>query len=238
MAGVGARVVVVCRDESRGKAARSLIVSQSGSQSVDLVLADLSSLASVRNLASQIDANYPRLDVLVNNAAIFTSKRSVTQDGLELMFATNYLGHFLLTRLLLPKLESAKPARVINVSAPSSVMPEFDDLQGERNFGPIGAFGASKAEDLLFTYALARRLQERGVTVNAYHPGIVKTNLVKSAPQGVRIITSILNVLMGVSPKTRFPRPPAARFIGGIRRHHRRLDSQWKGDERSLQRRP
>jgi NAD(P)-dependent dehydrogenase (short-subunit alcohol dehydrogenase family) len=117
------------------------------------------------------------------------------------MFATNYLGPFLLTRLLIPRLEAAKPSRVINVSAPSSVKPDFDDLQGERKFGAIGAFGASKAEDLLFTYALARRLEGRGVTVNAYHPGIVRTNLVRGAPTAVRIITSILNVFLAVSPR-------------------------------------
>jgi NAD(P)-dependent dehydrogenase (short-subunit alcohol dehydrogenase family) len=202
MADVGASVVMVCRDETRGKAARAQVVSESGNPSVDLMLADLSSLASVRGLATEFNARYSKLDVLVNDAAIFTSKRTTTADGLELMFATNYLGPFLLTRLLIPRLEAAKPSRrVINVSAPSSMKPDFDDLQGERKFGAIGAFGASKAEDLLFTYALARRLQGRGVTVNAYHPGIVRTKLVRGAPAAVRIITSILNVFVGVSPR-------------------------------------
>jgi NAD(P)-dependent dehydrogenase (short-subunit alcohol dehydrogenase family) len=201
MAEIGANVIMVCRDETRGKAARTRVVSESGNQSVEMMIADLSSLTSVRGLARQVDARYPKLDVLVNDAAIFTSKRTMTADGLELMFATNYLGPFLLTRLLVPRLEAAKPSRVINVSAPSSVKPDFDDLQGERKFGAIGAFGASKAEDLLFTYALARRLEGRGVTVNAYHPGIVRTNLVRGAPTAVRIITSILNVFLAVSPR-------------------------------------
>jgi NAD(P)-dependent dehydrogenase (short-subunit alcohol dehydrogenase family) len=201
MAEIGANVIMVCRDETRGKAARTQVVSESGNQSVEMMTADLSSLTSVRGLARQFDARYPKLDVLVNDAAIFTSKRTTTADGLELMFATNYLGPFLLTRLLVPRLEAAKPSRVINVSAPSSVKPDFDDLQGERKFGAIGAFGASKAEDLLFTYALARRLEGRGVTVNAYHPGIVRTHLVRGAPTAVRIITSILNVFLAVSPR-------------------------------------
>jgi NAD(P)-dependent dehydrogenase (short-subunit alcohol dehydrogenase family) len=201
MAEIGANVIMVCRDETRGKAARTQVVSESGNQSVEMMTADLSSLTSVRGLARQFDAGYPKLDVLVNDAAIFTSKRTTTADGLELMFATNYLGPFLLTRLLVPRLEAAKPSRVINVSAPSSVKPDFDDLQGERKFGAIGAFGASKAEDLLFTYALARRLEGRGVTVNAYHPGIVRTHLVRGAPTAVRIITSILNVFLAVSPR-------------------------------------
>jgi len=198
---IGAVVIMVCRDEARGKVARTKVISETGDQSVDLMTADLASPASVRGLAAEFDSKYPKLDLLVNDAAVFVSKRVMTSDGLELMFATNYLGPFLLTRLLVPKLVAASPSRVINVSAPSSIRPDFDDLQGERAFGAIGAFGASKAADLLFTYALARRLEGKGVTVNAYHPGIVRTKLVRGAPAGVRVITSVLNVFMGVSPR-------------------------------------
>jgi NAD(P)-dependent dehydrogenase (short-subunit alcohol dehydrogenase family) len=198
---IGAAVIMVCRNEASGKAERAKMVSESGNQSVDLMTADLSSPASVRLLAAEFSAKYPRLDLLVNDAAVFVSKRVVTPDGLELMFATNYLGPFLLTRLLIPKLETASPSRVINVSAPSSMEPDYDDLQGERAFGAIGAFGASKAAELLFTYALARRLEGRGVTVNAYHPGLVRTKLVRGAPTAVRVITSVLNTFMGVSPR-------------------------------------
>jgi NAD(P)-dependent dehydrogenase (short-subunit alcohol dehydrogenase family) len=201
MSEMGATVVMVSRDEARGKAALAKVVSESGNQSTELMTADLSSLVSVRGLAGRFGAKYPKLDVLVNDAAVFVSKRIVTPEGFELMFATNYLGPFLLTRLLLPNLEAARPSRVISVSAPSSMMPDIDDLQGERAFAPIRAFGASKAADLLFTYALARRLQGRGVTVNAYHPGLVRTKLVRGAPAAVRIVTSVLNVFMGVSPR-------------------------------------
>ena len=201
LSAMGAVVVMVSRDEARGKAARAKVMSESGNQSADLMTADLSSPASVRALAAGVSAKYPKLDLLVNDAAVFVSKRVVTPDGLELMFATNYLGPFLLTRLLVPNLEAASPSRVINVSAPSSMMPDLDDLQGERAFGAIRAFGASKAAELLFTYALARRLQGKGVTVNAYHPGIVRTKLVRGAPAAVRVITSVLNVFMGVSPR-------------------------------------
>ena len=201
LSGMGAIVVLVSRDEARGEAARTKVVSESGNQSADLMTADLSSQASVRALAARFGAKYPKLDLLVNDAAVFVSKRVVTPEGFELMFATNYLGPFLLTRLLVPLLEAARPSRVINVSAPSSMMPDLDDLQGARAFAPIRAFGASKAADLLFTYALARRLQGRGVTVNAYHPGIVRTKLVRSAPAAVRVITSVLNVFMGVSAR-------------------------------------
>jgi NAD(P)-dependent dehydrogenase (short-subunit alcohol dehydrogenase family) len=201
LAELGAVVVMVCRDESRGRAARAKVVSESGNDSAAAVNADLSSLASVRTLAAGLSSKYPRIDLLVNNAAVFKSKRVVTPDGLELMFATNYLGPFLLTRLLLPALEAAAPSRVVNVSAPSSIMPDFEDLQGERAFGAIGAFGASKAADLLFTFALARRLQGRRVAVNAYHPGLVRTGLVRGAPTAVRAVTGVLNMFMAVSPR-------------------------------------
>jgi NAD(P)-dependent dehydrogenase (short-subunit alcohol dehydrogenase family) len=198
---IGAVVVMVCRETARGRAALAKVVSESGNQSATLMTADLSSPASVRALAEGFSSTYPKLDLLVNNAAVFVGKRVVTPDGLELMFATNYLAPFLLTRLLLPKLEAAAPSRVVNVSAPSSIMPDFDDLQGERSFGAIGAFGASKAADLLFTFALARKLEGRRVSVNAYHPGLVRTGLVRNAPTGVRAVTGVLNVFMGVSAR-------------------------------------
>jgi len=201
LAAAGAIVVMVCRDENRGKSARALAASVSGNESVDLVLGDLSSLASVRKLSADFDAKYPKLDVLINNAAVFSSKRAVTSDGFELMFATNYLGPFLLTRLLLPKLLAGRPSRIINLTAPATTMPEFDDLQGERKFGSLAAFGCSKAADLLFTYALARRLKERSVTVNAYHPGLVRTNLMRTASAPVRLMTGLMSLFMGVSPE-------------------------------------
>jgi len=171
-----AHVVMVCRDRARGEAARDEIKSQSKNESVDLMLADLSLLDSVRSLAAEFGAEYSKLDVLINNAAVVMSSRTMTPEGFEQMFATNYLGPFLLTRLLIPYLEAARPSRIINVTAPSTTRPNLDDLQGERKFSSLGAFGASKAADLLFTYALARRLGGRGITANAYHPGIMKTN--------------------------------------------------------------
>jgi len=172
LAKIGANLVMVSRDENRGKSALDEIRSQSGNESVDLISADLSSLAAVRKLATDFNSRYSKLDVLINVAGIYASKRVLTKEGLELMFATNYLGPFVLTRLVLPNLEAARPSRIINVTAPATTEPDFDDLQGERKFSSIRAFGSSKALDLVFTYALASRLEGRGVTVNAYHPGI------------------------------------------------------------------
>jgi retinol dehydrogenase-14 len=193
-------VVMVVRDKTRGKAIQDEITSKTNNQSVDLMIADLASLASVRNLVTDFGARYSRLDVLVNNAATFISNRIVTPDGFELMFATNYLGPFLLTRLLIPYLKAAEPSRIINVTAPSTTRPNLEDLQGERKFSSLDAFGASKAADLLFTYALARRLEGSGVTANAYHPGIVRTNLNRTAPGPVRFISGVINIFVGKAP--------------------------------------
>ena len=196
---MGAHLVIVSRDNTRGEAAKDDIVSRSKNESVDLMTADLSALSSVRNLVTEFSAKYQRLGVLINDAAVYKRTRTVTAEGFETMFATNYLGPFLLTRLLIPCLEEAKPSRVINVTAPSTTRPNLDDLQCERKFGALNAFGASKAADLLFTYALARRLANRGVTVNAYHPGLVKTSLMREAPAPVRAITGAMNLFAGRS---------------------------------------
>jgi len=179
----------------------SEIVNQTKNQSVELMVADLSSLSSVRKLASDFGAKHSSLEVLVNNAGVFKSGRLTTPDGFELMFATNYLGPFLLTRLLIPSLEAASPARIVNVTAPSTTRPNPDDLQGERKFSTLGAFGASKAADLLFTYALARKLAGRGITVNAYHPGLVKTSLNRGAPGAIRALSGLVNLFVGRTPE-------------------------------------
>ena len=197
----GLGVVMLCRDRTRGELARKEITSQTGNQSLELMVADLSSLASVRRFATEFEAKYPKLDVLINDAAVYSGTRVLTPEGFELMFATNYLGPFLLSRLMVPRLEAGKPSRIINVTAPSSTMPVLDDLQGERKFGALRAFGASKAADLLFTYALARKLEGREVTVNAYHPGIVRTGLMRGAPAPVRFVSKVMNLIVGVSPE-------------------------------------
>lgn len=201
LAAMESHVVMVCRDQARGEAARNEIVSQSKNESVDLMVADMSSLGSIRKLATEFEGRYPRLDVLINNAAVILSNRMVTPEGFEQMFATNYLGPFLLSRLLVPYVEAAKPSRIINVSAPSTTRPDLDDLQGERKFSALNAFGASKASDLLFTYALARKLAGRGITVNAYHPGVMKTKLNDTAPTPIRLIGEALNLFAGKTPE-------------------------------------
>jgi NAD(P)-dependent dehydrogenase (short-subunit alcohol dehydrogenase family) len=175
----GARVVAVSRDEARGRALVASVRQASGAGTVEAFQADLSDPRSVRNLVKSFGAGHDRLDVLVNAAAVFTRKRVDTREGFELMFATNFLGPFLLTNLLVPALRSGVPSRVITVSAPTTTELDFADLQSKTRWRPLHAFGASKMADLLFTYGLARRLDGTGVSANVLHPGLFKSGLMR-----------------------------------------------------------
>lgn len=176
----GARVILVCRDAAKGQAALEEIKAVSGSQKVDLLLADLSSQAEIRSLAKTIYDRYPALHVLINNAGVVLRERKNSVDGIEMTLATNYLGPFLLSYLLLDLMRASKPARILNVSSAIHQWARLDleDLQfTQRKYQWIKAYSQSKLLMNLATFELARRLQEKGVTVNCLHPGAVKTNL-------------------------------------------------------------
>ncbi|HEX9341792.1 MAG TPA: SDR family oxidoreductase [Thermoplasmata archaeon] len=179
LAHLGGTVVLACRDSTRGDLARLDIVRQTGNPHVALMLLDLSSQTSTRGFADEFQHTYPRLDALVNNAGVFRRERRTTVDGLEETFSVNYLGGFLLTHLLLEHLKASAPSRIVNVSssAHNGGRIDFDDLQGERKYGGWRAYNQSKLAQVLFTYELARRLDGTGVTVNACHPGVIRTNL-------------------------------------------------------------
>ncbi len=179
LARTGGTVVMACRDASRGEAARQDILRETGNSHVDLMIVDLASEASIRAFAAAFQQRYPRLDVLINNAGVYTSHREVTVDGLERQFEVNYLAGFLLTLLLLDRLKSSAPSRIVNISSSAHYggRIRFDDLQGERRYGGFRAYGQSKLAQVLFTQELARRLEHTGVTVNACHPGVIRTNL-------------------------------------------------------------
>src|SRR5213080_2827383 len=174
-----ATVVMVARNKERGDAARSEIVRKSGNNSIDLLLADLSSLESVRQLVAEFRKKYSKLHVLINNAGLFNQRRRVTADGYENTFATNYLAPFLLTNLQLDLLKASAPSRIINVSSVGHYNGHinFDDLNLENDYGGWKAYGQSKLALVLFTHELAKKLQGTGVTVNAVHPGTVATNI-------------------------------------------------------------
>ena len=175
----GATVVFTARTEEAGEVARKEIIDQSGNPSVLVLVADLSSLASVRHLAEEFMKRYPRLDVLINNAGVLEQTRKLSRDGLEMDLAVNYLAPFLLTNLLLPALKAGAPSRIVNVS--SSMHAEgainFDDLQGEVHFDRYQAYAQSKLALILFTKKLAKDLEGTGVTVNALHPGVIGTEM-------------------------------------------------------------
>ncbi len=184
LAQMGATVVIVARDQSRGQAAVTEIQATSGNPRVDLLVADLSSQKEVRQLVSQYESRYDHLHVLVNNAGISLTRRTVTEDGLEKIFAVNYLAPFLLTNLLLEVLNASALARVVNVAGDfhrKASLP-FDDLMSEKNYSGVRANNQAKLALILFTDELARRLEGTGVTVNALHPGAVATEAVSKDP--------------------------------------------------------
>jgi retinol dehydrogenase-14 len=193
LAAAGATVGIVARDPVRGEQTRTDIVRATGNERVELYVADLSDLASVRRLATAVAQAHPALDVLVHCAAVYTARRTVTADGFETMFATNVLGPFVMTNLLLDRLRAAGSARILVLSAPSTVRLDFDDLQAERRFRSLTAFGATKAADLVFAFELARRLEGTGVTAHAVHPGLVRTNLMRQAPGPLRWVTRLVS---------------------------------------------
>ncbi len=177
LASMGAVVVIVSRNEGRGEAAVQEIRERTGNEQVDMLLADLASLEQVRGLAHAFRAKYPSLHVLINNAGAIFSPRAETPEGLEMTFAVNHLSHFLLTHLLLDMLKASAPSRVVNVASRAHFGEtiDFDDLMSSHNYRPFAAYRKSKLANIMFTYELARRLEETRITANAVHPGVVAT---------------------------------------------------------------
>jgi NAD(P)-dependent dehydrogenase (short-subunit alcohol dehydrogenase family) len=172
---------VICAGRNRTKCARSVerIRHSTGNSSVDFLVADLSSQAEIHHLAEEIRGRYERLDVLVNNAGGYFRFRQLTVDGLETTFALNHLAYFLLTLLLLERLQASSSSRIVIISSTDheSARIEFDDLMGERRYDRRVAYAQSKLSNILFTYELARRLRGSAPSVNALCPGAVRTNL-------------------------------------------------------------
>lgn len=183
LAARGARVVIVARDQAAGEAAIADIQRTTGGEEAELLIADLSSQASIRTLAGEVLARYHRLHVLVNNAGVITHRRTLTVDGIETQFAVNHLAYFLLTNLLLARLRMSAPARIIILASDAhwTHRLDFDDLQLARRWRPVRAYARAKLANVLFAYELARRLGGTGVTVNCAHPGGVATKLLASA---------------------------------------------------------
>lgn len=180
MARQGAHLVLVGRNQSRGLDAISEIRRRAGSDRAEFLRADFSSLAEVRRLALAFVAEDRPLHVLVNNAGTMNTSRKLTVDGFEEMFAVNHLAHFLLTRLLLPRLQACAPSRIVHVASNAHSFCQgirWHDLSHEREFSAFSVYGHSKLANILFSNELARRLRGSGVTSNALHPGAVATGI-------------------------------------------------------------
>jgi len=190
LARLGAKVVMAVRDVAKGEAARQDIVKLTRNEDVVVMPLDLADLGSVRAFAVAFAARFERLDVLVNNAGVTTRARTETKDGLETTFGVNHVGTALLTRELLPILKKSAPSRIVVVSSNLHYRGKmkWDDLEGRARFSGMAAYNQSKLANVLFTKALARRLEGTGVTVNALHPGVVATELVREYPAVVRTL--------------------------------------------------
>ena len=187
----GARVVLLCRSETRGRAAMTEIERRSGNGSLDLLVADLASQPQIRNVAEEYLRRFDRLDVLVNNAAVLARReRDLNEQGFEITFAVNHLAPFLLTGLLLDRLKACVPSRIVTVASGAHRKAEldFEDLQNERDYSPITAYSRSKLANVYFTYELARRLEGTGVTANCLHPGVVSTALFRDLTPWLRTV--------------------------------------------------
>jgi retinol dehydrogenase 14 len=198
LATMGAHLAITGRDRGRAEDAAREIRAAGGGQ-VDVFVADLSAQSEVRRLAQEVLRSLSQIDVLVNNAGGYWNTRHVTADGLERTFAVNHLAPFLLTSLLLHRLEQGGPARVVTVSSNVQAMGriDFDDLQGARSYSGARAYNQSKLANVLFSYELARRLQATSVTANALHPGLVRTSFGAEDPGRVqRLFTPFMRPFM------------------------------------------
>jgi NAD(P)-dependent dehydrogenase (short-subunit alcohol dehydrogenase family) len=184
IARMGASVALVCRSREKGELLADEIAAQGDPDRVSLFVGDLGCQKDIREIADAYLSSDRPLHVLFNNAGVIMQKRALTPDGFEMTFGVNHLGYFLLTLLLLERLDRSAPARIVNTASDAYRFAgsplDFDDLQGERNFSFTKAYGASKLANILFTQELARRLEGRDVSVNAFHPGMVASDFAKN----------------------------------------------------------
>ena len=196
LAKLGATVVMACRNEERGEAALREVLSTSGGEA-ELMVVDVGEVESVDRFASAFYAKYDHLDVLVNNAGIWSNERKENSRGYEMMFAVNHLGYFYVAHKLLPALKKAGGARVVNVSSEAhrSAKPDLDDVNwSNRKYKSVQAYGDSKLFNIWFTKEFSRRYANCGITTNCLHPGVVNTNLADGGLVGLfwRVFGSFL----------------------------------------------
>ncbi|MCK1992216.1 SDR family oxidoreductase [Peribacillus muralis] len=175
----GLHVIMLCRNEAKGRKALEMAKEESQSSSIELMIADLASIESIHRFAGAFKAKYDSLDLLINNAGVVTLKRQETKDGFESMLGVNHLGHFLLTNLLIDELKRSDDGRVVIVSSGAHKWGkfDFDDPYFQKGFNVVKGYGRSKLANVWFMKGLAKRLEGTSVSVNALHPGAVATNI-------------------------------------------------------------
>jgi NAD(P)-dependent dehydrogenase (short-subunit alcohol dehydrogenase family) len=254
LAARGAHVVLGVRDLEKGTQAANRIKAASPHADVALQEIDLSSLASIRTAAEALRTNYPRIDLLINNAGVmYVPTREATKDGFEMQFGTNHLGHFALDGLLIDSLLDVPGSRVVTISSVGHrilAAIHFDDLQWERGYNRVRAYGQSKLANLLFTYELQRRLAARGAPTLALaaHPGFSDTELMRYLPSFIpgflwKLATQPAD--MGALPTLRAATDPAAQGgeyygpdgIGEVKGHPKLVASSAQSHNADLQRR-
>lgn len=196
----GAHVVIVGRNEEKTRQVVAGLKEQSGNGQVDFLLGDLSLLAQVRRVAADFQARFGALHVLINNVGLVVLSREETSEGHERTFATNHLGVFLLTSLLLPSLQKSGAGRVVTVSSDAhrGAALDFDDLELKQGYSSFRAYGRSKLMNILFTRELARRVKAQGITANALHPGMVASDFMKK-PGVFGAVGNVFMALFGIS---------------------------------------
>lgn len=222
LAAHGAHVVLAVRNAEKGQAAADAITAAHSNADVRLQSLDLSALGSIRRASDELKSRYDKIDLLINNAGVMWTEKSTTADGFELQFGTNHLGHYAFTGLLLDHLLPVEGSRVVTVSSIGHRIRaaiHFDDLQWERNYDRVAAYGQSKLANLLFTYELQRRLAGTNTAALAAHPGGSNTELARNSPLWVRAVFNVVAPLlvqgadMGALPTLRAATDPAA--LGG-----------------------
>jgi NAD(P)-dependent dehydrogenase (short-subunit alcohol dehydrogenase family) len=205
LADKGAQVVLAVRNVEKGNDAADRITSKNPNAVVAVQELDLTSLDNIRKASDELRAAYPRIDLLINNAGVMYTDKSSTQDGFELQFGTNHVGHFALTGQLLDNLLPVEASRVVTISSQGHRLMariHFEDLQLERGYNRVAAYGQSKLANLLFTYELARRLQHKGspTIAVAAHPGGSQTELLRNMPPGIRQVSEFFWGFIAQSP--------------------------------------
>jgi NAD(P)-dependent dehydrogenase (short-subunit alcohol dehydrogenase family) len=195
LARLGARTVLLSRDAQRAEQTRGELIAATGNERIECLQADLADGSSVARSAEEFKERYDRLDVLMNCAGVLYPRRKVSVGGVEMTLAVEFLGHYLLTNLLLDVLERSAPARILTVTGNAGPLRfariHFDDLQLEKGYNPAKAKLQAELAKALFSIELARRLQGSGVTSNAFHPGLIRSRIIRNLPWYLRIPASI-----------------------------------------------